>query len=142
MQLLQNRVKIDRHNMEENKSNQEIVKELLAAFTSLKTKMEDPNYIGLENSINQLIENQKDMREDLSDLKKNLLNPYDGAIVEIRKNTDFRQEWEKKQRDLEKLQEEHNDLLSWKRGFVKIFWTVFTTAVGVIAFMLTNMIGK
>jgi hypothetical protein len=128
--------------MEENRSNQEIVKELLAAFTSLKTKMEDPNYIGLENSINQLIENQKDMREDLSDLKKNLLNPYDGAIVEIRKNTDFRQEWEKKQRDLEKLQEEHNDLLSWKRGFVKIFWTVFTTAVGVIAFMLTNMIGK
>ena len=97
--------------MGENKSNQELVTELLAAFTSLKTKMEDPNYIGLENSINQLIENQKDMREDLSDLKKNLLNPYDGAIVEIRKNTDFRRDYEKSERDLEKMAEEHRNIL-------------------------------
>jgi len=126
----------------ENKTNKEIVSELLAAFSSLKTKMEDPNYIGLENSINQLIQNQKDMREDLSDLKKNLLNPYDGAIVEIRKNTEFRQEWERKQRDLEKLQEEHRELLKWKSGFVKIFWTIFTTSVGIVAYILTNMIGK
>lgn len=125
--------------MDQNKSNQEIVSELLLAFSSLKTKMEDPNYIGLENSINQLIQNQKDMREDLSDLKKNLLNPYDGAIVEIRKNTAFRTEWEKQQKDLTKMAEEHRELIKWKSGFVKIFWTVFTTAVGIIAFLLTNL---
>ena len=128
--------------MESDKTNQEIVTELLAAFTSLKTKMEDPNYIGLENSINQLIENQKDMREDLSDLKKNLLNPYDGAIVEIRKNTEFRQIWERKQKEFDRVSTEHTELLKWKSGFVKIFWTIFTTATGVIAFLITNMISK
>ncbi|MDA9263065.1 hypothetical protein OAC86_01100 [bacterium] len=128
--------------MEENKTNQELVSELLLAFSSLKQKMEDPSYIGLENSINQLIQNQQDMREDLSDLKKNLLNPYDGAIVEIRKNTEFRQIWERKQKEFDRVSTEHTELLKWKSGFVKIFWTIFTTATGVIAFLITNMISK
>lgn len=125
-----------------DKTNSELVKELLEAFSSLKQKMEDPGYAALDNSISQLIQNQKDMREDLSELKKRLLNPYDGAIVEIRKNTDFRQDWEKKQRELDKLQEEHRDLIKWKSGFVKVFWTLFTTATGVIAYLLTNTLNK
>jgi len=128
--------------MNGEKSNQEIVSELLLAFSSLKQKMEDPSYIGLENSINQLIQNQNDMKADMSELKSRLLNPYDGAIVEIRKNTDFRQEWEKKKTELDKLQEEHRDLIKWKSSFVKIFWTIFTTAVGVMAYMLTNTLKK
>lgn len=128
--------------MKGDKSNQEIVSELLLAFSSLKQKMEDPNYIGLENSINQLIQNQNDMKSDMSELKSRLLNPYDGAIVEIRKNTEFRQEWEKQKKGLDALQEEHRDLVKWKSGFVKIFWTIFTTAVGIMAYLLTNKIGK
>ena len=82
------------------------------------------------------------MKKDVSELKKRLLNPYDGAIVEITKNTDFRKEWERDQKSLERMQEEHRDLLKWKSNFVKIFWTVFTTAVGVIAFMVTNTLNK
>ena len=62
------------------KTNSELVRELLEAFSSLKQKMEDPNYVHLEASINQLIENQKEMRQDLADLKKRLLNPYDGEL--------------------------------------------------------------
>ena len=125
-----------------DKTNSELVKELLEAFASLKNKMEDPNYVQLEGSIKQLIDNQKDMKADMSELKSKLLNPFDGAIVEIRKNTEFRNDWEKRQRDIEKMQEEHRDLVKWKTNFVKIFWTIFTTAVGVLAYMITNIIGK
>jgi|TARA_B110000908_G_C10168176_1_gene409462 hypothetical protein len=128
--------------MANDKTNSELVRELLEAFTSLKTKMEDPNYVQLESSINNLLVNQTDMKKDVSELKKRLLNPYDGAIVEITKNTDFRKEWERDQKSLERMQEEHRDLLKWKSNFVKIFWTVFTTAVGVIAFMVTNTLNK
>lgn len=128
--------------MANDKTNSELVRELLEAFTSLKTKMEDPNYVQLESSINNLLVNQTDMKKDVSELKKRLLNPYDGAIVEISKNTDFRKEWERDQKSLERMQEEHRDLLKWKSNFVKIFWTVFTTAVGVIAFMVTNTLNK
>ena len=125
-----------------DKTNSELVKELLEAFSSLKTKMEDPSYVQLEGSIKQLIDNQNDMKSDMSELKSKLLNPFDGAIVEIRKNTEFRNEWERQKKDLDKLQEEHRDLVKWKGNFTKIFWTIFTKAVGVIAYVITNILNK
>jgi hypothetical protein len=125
--------------MANDKSNSELVRELLEAFTSLKAKMEDPNYVQLEASIKQVIENQSDMKEDVSELKKRLLNPYDGAIVEISKNTDFRKEQERNQNAYDKLVDEHKALIRWKSTYTKIFWTIFTAAIGVIGYMITNL---
>lgn len=124
------------------KTNSELVRELLEAFSSLKQKMEDPGYVQLEASIKQLIENQSEMKDDIHELKKRLLNPFDGAIVEINKNTEFRKEQEKKQKEYETLVDEHKDLVKWKSTFTKVFWTVFTAAVGIITYMLTEMINK
>lgn len=124
-----------------SKSNEELIRELIESFANLKQKMEDPNYIHLDTSIQQLIKNQEEMKKDMSDLKERLLSPYDGAIVEIRKNTEFRQEQEKRERDYEKLLQEHNDLVKWKSNFSRAFWVLFTTASGVIAYILTNMKG-
>tara|TARA_B110000908_G_scaffold166283_1_gene217136 strand:+ start:151 stop:537 length:387 start_codon:yes stop_codon:yes gene_type:complete len=128
--------------MSDQKSNGELVKELLAAFSSLKNKMEDPNYVQLEGSIKQLIDNQNDMKSDMTELKTRLLNPYDGAIVEIRKNTEFRHDWEKQEKDMIKLQDEHRDLVKRQATYTKIFWTMFTTTVGVLAYIVTNILNK
>ena len=125
--------------MSNDKSNNELVRELLEAFSSLKAKMEDPNYIQLEASIKQVIGNQNDMKEDVSELKKRLLNPYDGAIVEISKNTDFRKEQERNQSEYDKLVDQHKELIQWKSTYTKIFWTLFTAAIGVIGYMVTNL---
>jgi hypothetical protein len=128
--------------MANDKSNSELVRELLEAFTSLKAKMEDPNYVQLEASIKQVIDNQSDMKEDVSELKKRLLNPYNGAIVEISKNTDFRKEQERNQNEYDKLVDEHKALMQWKSTYTKIFWTIFTAAIGVIGYMITNLTMK
>jgi hypothetical protein len=125
-----------------DKSNSELVKELLAAFSSLKNKMEDPNFVQLEGSIKVLIDNQNDMKSDMSELKRRLLNPYDGAIVEIRKNTESRHDWEKQSKELESLREEHRTVVKWKGNFTKVFWTIFTTGVGIAAYLLTNILNK
>jgi len=125
--------------MANDKSNSELVRELLEAFSSLKAKMEDPNYVQLEASIKQVIGNQNDMKEDVSELKKRLLNPYDGAIVEISKNTDFRKEQERNQSEYDKLVDQHKELIQWKSTYTKIFWTLFTAAIGVIGYMITNI---
>jgi len=125
--------------MEDNRSNQDIIKELIESFSSLKQKMEDPNYVQLDGAIQQLIKNQEEMKNDMSDLKKRLLNPYDGAIVEIKKNTEFRQSLEKKEKEYEKLLDEHKDVIKWKASFTKAFWVLFTTASGIIAYILTEI---
>jgi hypothetical protein len=125
-----------------DKTNSELVRELLEAFSSLKQKMEDPNYIHLEASINQLIENQKEMRQDLADLKKRLLNPYDGAIVELRKNTEWRKEQQESEAEFRQLMDEHKSLMRWKANVQKIGIAILSSGGAVAAWFLSEFIGK
>ncbi len=125
---------------EEGKSSQQILKELVSAFSSLKQKMEDPNYIALSNDLRNLTENQSDMKRDLKELKKAMLNPFDGVIVNTNKNTEFRQEFEKLQDERDQLQEDVNHLLKWKSMYVKIFWALFTAALGIVTFLISESI--
>ncbi len=122
------------------KSNEELLKELMVAFSSLKQKMEDPNYIALDNSIKTMMENQRDMKEDVKDLKRKLLNPIDGVIVNTNKNTEFRLDYIKLQDERDGLVEDVNHLKRWKSMYVKIFWTLFTGAVGVATFLIGESI--
>jgi hypothetical protein len=127
--------------MEENKkSSEEILKELVRAFSSLKQKMEDPNYIALSNDLRNLTQNQSDMKRDLKDLKKAMLNPFDGVIVNTNKNTEFRLDYEKLQEERDRLSEDVNHLLKWKSMYIKVFWALFTAALGVITFLIGESI--
>ena len=118
------------------KSNEDLLKELMVAFSSLKQKMEDPNYIALDNSIKAMMENQRDMKIDVKDLKKRLLNPVDGVIVNTNKNTEFRIDYLKLQDERDKLEDDVKHLLSWKSSYIKIFWALFTAALGVLTFLI------
>jgi len=122
------------------KSNEDLLKELMLAFSSLKQKMEDPNYIALDNSIKTMMENQRDMKEDVKDLKRKLLNPIDGVIVNTNKNTEFRLDYVKLQNERDELVEDVNHLKRWKSMYIKIFWTLFTGAVGVATFLIGESI--
>lgn len=127
--------------MEENKkSSEEILKELVRAFSSLKQKMEDPNYIALSNDLRNLTQNQSDMKRDLKDLKKAMLNPFDGVIVNTNKNTEFRLDYEKLQEERDQLSEDVNHLLKWKSMYIKVFWALFTAALGVATFLIGESI--
>ena len=122
------------------KSNDDILKELIVAFSSLKQKMEDPNYIALDNSIKSMMENQRDMKADVKDLKKRLLNPIDGVIVNTNKNTEFREGYIKLQEERDILADDIAHLKRWKSMYIKIFWTLFTGAVGVATFLIGESI--
>jgi hypothetical protein len=122
------------------KSNEDLLKELMVAFSSLKQKMEDPNYIALDNSIKTMMENQRDMKADVKDLKRKLLNPIDGVIVNTNKNTEFRLDYSKLQDERDTLVEDVNHLKRWKSMYIKIFWTLFTGAVGVATFLIGESI--
>ena len=121
-----------------DKSNAELVKELIEAFTELKKKFEDPNRIYLEQSIKQLMDNQDEMKQNISDLKKELLNPYNGVIVETLKNTEFRKKLEERGDLGIDLLTEHKELMKWKATINKMWWLVLTTILGIVAFLITS----
>jgi hypothetical protein len=124
--------------MSQEKSNSELVKELIDAFSQLKEKFEDPNRIYLEKSIKQLMENQNEMKEQISNLKRELLNPRTGVVVETIKNTEFREKIEERGDLGIDLLTEHKELIKWKNNINKAFWLMLTTVLGILAFLVTN----
>lgn len=125
---------------ESRKSNEELVNDLIAAFSSLRQKLEDPAYIQVNNSINQLIENQKEMKADLSELKRMLLNPYDGAVVEIQKNTAYRKDHEEKEEMYDEILEEHKSLVRWKSNATRLGLALVTSLGAILTWFLTQFL--
>lgn len=123
-------------------SNYELVKQLLTAFNSFKEKLEDPNYVQLEMSIRQMMEAQKEMKEDITELKRQLLNPYDGVIVETQKNTAHRKEAMAFEIEWNKMIEEHRALVKWKANLQKVSVAILTSAGAVIAWILSEFVLK
>ncbi len=111
---------------EQEKTNEQILKDLIQAFSSLKQKMEDPNYAALDSQMRNMLENQKDMKADVKDLKKRLLNPFDGVIVNTNKNTEFRVEYEKLQDERDKLENDVQQLIKWKGTYLKVLGTIYS----------------
>ena len=124
----------------DNKDNKELVLELLNAFNSFKQKLEDPNYMQMENALRQMMESQADMRKDISELKKQLLNPFDGVIVETRKNTEFREALEEKEETNDILIEEHKSLMRWKSNMQKVAIAIGTSAGAIITWLISTFL--
>lgn len=127
--------------MNQEKTPKELIEELYALFSTFKQRMEDPNFIQVENTLNQLMENQMEMKNELRQLKNQLLNPFDGVIVETRKNTDFRIEREELQKEYDTLIEEHKALVRFKSNATKFGVALLTALGGIITFFLNKFLG-
>lgn len=108
-----------------NQSESNILEVVLSELKSIRT--------GLPNGeLKQIIENQKEMKEDISDLKENLLDPNDGVIVKVNKNTEFRTKSEVNYEKYNKYFQELEDLKSWKSTVIKVLWLLFGSIVTII----------
>lgn len=131
--------------MEENlnpRSSTDLINEMYDMFSNFKKRMEDPDYVQLENMLNQLMKNQLEMKEEMRNIKLKLLNPYDGIVVESRKNTEYREDKEDKEEEFDKLVEEHNGLMRWKAMVQKVAIALFTGLGGLITFLITKYFGE
>jgi hypothetical protein len=128
--------------MNQDKTPKELIEEMYSLFASFKQRMEDPNFVQVENTLNQLMENQMEMKTELKELKRQLLNPYDGVIVETKKNTEFREEQEAQKKANAELIEEHKALVRFKSNATKVGLTLLTALGGIITFFLNRMLGE
>lgn len=94
---------------------------------------------GLPNGeLKRMETSMKLMEKDIAEMKRILLDPKDGLIVETNKNTEFRVErsnkipfYDAQVNELEKLKE-------WKSGVTRALWISFTAIIGIIVKMFTS----
>jgi predicted RNA-binding protein with EMAP domain len=102
-----------------------ILETVLSELKSIRTGM--PN-----GELKQILESQREMKEDISELKYTLLNPEDGVIVKVNKNTDFRKSSEKKSDEYHQLIKDLEDLKGWKQTVIKVLWILFGAVVTIL----------
>jgi regulator of replication initiation timing len=125
-----------------DKTPKEIVNELYQMFSSFKQRMEDPNYIQLENTLNQLVENQMEMKMEMKELKRQLLNPFDGVIVETKRNKEYITKLEEKEDEWAEVLEEHRALVRWKGNVTRFGLGIIGAMGAVISFLLNKFLGE
>jgi len=120
-------------------TQKEVLEQILSEISVMKTKLPNGELKRMEESVRDLRDNYNDVKSDVSDIKYTLLNPEDGIIVRVNKNTEFRYEREEKIPFYDDIVTEFQKMKDWKEGVTKALWIVFTSLIGVIGYILSTV---
>ena len=117
-------------------------KEILDEIEKLKKKIPTANgdFILLKKTVGDLEVGQQGLKADIKELKERLLNPDNGVVARVNRNSDFRKDSEKSgplcKKSFENMEDSVHDILSWKNNVSKALWILFTGIAGIIVKIL------
>jgi hypothetical protein len=118
--------------MEEERFQQTLLmKQILEEIAFLKSKMPNGELLAMQNNIEILKNNQNSMKDDLSDLKKKLLDPENGVIVKVNENTKFRLSEERRNEEYIQYTSDLDSLKKWQSGVNKALWVIFGCIIAI-----------
>ena len=111
-------------------------KEILEEIEFLKTKLPNGEFALLKKSVEDLSSGQNSLKSSIRELKQQLLDPDNGVVVRVNRNSDFRKDSEQRgplcQQSFENMEDNVNSILSWKDNVSKALWILFTGIAGLI----------
>jgi hypothetical protein len=90
----------------------------------------------IQSSIEELKHSQADIKSDVSEMKRRLLDPETGIVVRLNQNTQYIEDKKELEDYYEEIIDEHKELLSFKNTMTKAMWIVFTALVGILTKMM------
>ena len=102
-----------------------LMKQILDELGHLKTNMPNGELKHLQTTMEDLKKDQGLMKDDISDMKKKLLDPESGVIVKVNENTKFRLSEENRYEDYMKVNIDVDSLKKWQNGVNKALWIIF-----------------
>jgi hypothetical protein len=120
-------------------TQKDILELILSELAVVKTKLPNGELKRMEESISDLRDNYTTLKEDVSDIKYTLLNPEDGIIVRVNKNSEWRIQREEKQKYYDRIITEFEKMKDWKDGVTKALWIVFTALIGIVGYIFSSV---
>ena len=111
-------------------------KEILEEIEKLKKKIPTANgdFILLKKTVGDLEIGQLGLKDDIKELKERLLNPDDGVIARVNRNSDFRKDRERSgplcKKSFEEIGDSVHELTIWRENITKVMWLLVTGIVG------------
>ena len=111
-------------------------KEILEEIEFLKKKLPNGEFALLKKSVEDLNIGQGALKSSIRELKQQLLDPDNGVVVRVNRNSEFRKDSEQRgplcQQSFENMEDSVNNILGWKDNVSKALWILFTAVVGLI----------
>jgi len=111
-------------------------KEILEEIEFLKKKLPNGEFALLKKSVEDLSIGQSALKSSIRELKQQLLDPDNGVVVRVNRNSDFRKDSEQRgplcQQSFENMEDNVNSILGWKDNVTKALWILFTGIAGLI----------
>jgi len=107
----------------------EILNDVLIELQAIKKGLPNGEIALIQKSLEDLEEGQKSLKSEIRTIQKRLFNPDTGLIVEVHKNTEFKDENQQKLKDVDSL-------ISWKSTVTKALWVIYSAIIGVIIKLL------
>ena len=111
-------------------------KEILEEIEFLKKKLPNGEIALLKKSVEDLSIGQNSLKSSIRELKQQLLDPDNGVVVRVNRNSEFRKDSEKRgplcEQSFENMEDSVNSILGWKDNVSKALWILFTGIAGLI----------
>ena len=111
-------------------------KEILEEIEFLKKKLPNGEFALLKKSVEDLSSGQESLRSSIRNLKQQLLDPDDGVVVRVNRNSEFRKDSEKRgplcEQSFNNMEDNVQDIISWKENVTKALWIMFTGMIGLV----------
>ena len=115
-------------------------KEILEEIEFLKKKLPNGEFALLKKSVEDLNIGQGALKSSIRELKQQLLDPDNGVVVRVNRNSEFRKDSEQRgplcQQSFENMEDSVNSILGWKDNVSKALWILFTGIAGTIVKIL------
>ena len=111
-------------------------KEILEEIEFLKKKLPNGEFALLKKSVEDLGIGQNSLKSSIRELKQQLLDPDNGVVVRVNRNSKFRKDSEQRgplcEQSFENMEDSVNSILGWKDNVSKALWILFTVIAGLI----------
>ena len=115
-------------------------KEILEEIEFIKKKLPNGEFALLKKSVEDLSVGQNALKLSIRELKQQLLDPDNGVVVRVNRNSEFRKGSEERgplcEQSFENMEDNVNSILGWKDNVTKALWILFTGIAGIIVKIL------
>ena len=115
-------------------------KEILEAVEILKSQMPNGNIALLQQAIEDLHKSNDGVKLSIRELKKQLLDPENGVVVRVNRNSEFRKDLKDCVESFGVIEDTVKDLTDWKSNVNKFIWILVTALIGLGAKVIYDMI--
>ena len=110
-------------------TQKQLIQSIADEIQVIKTKLPNGEILRIQEALVALEEGQSGLKGDIREIKRRILDPEEGLVVRVNKNTEFRHHRGGKMAQYKDDGQKLYEVLSWKDTVTKALWVVYSSLI-------------